>query len=539
MKHWWKNAVIYQIYPKSFQDSNGDGIGDLRGIIQRLPYLKKLGIDAIWLSPVYKSPEIDNGYDISDYEDIDPSFGTLNDMDELIKQAQQLGIRIVMDLVVNHTSDQHPWFIESKKNRDSPYRNFYIWRDPVNGHEPNNLQSGFLGSAWKYDKNSGQYYLHLWSPEQPDLNWSNPQVREKIYKMINFWINRGISGFRMDAIELIGKDPDKKIIANGPKLHDYLKEMNKYTFSKKDILTVGETWQTNPKIIEKYTDPKNKEFSMVFQFSGQGIDTIPGKEKWDYKSVTPQELKKVFTDWQVGYNFEHMWLGLVLENHDLPRVISRWGNDNNLRIPCAKMFAIVTHMMKGTPFIYQGEEIGMTNFHFKYISEVRDIESKNMYKERLSKGYSKAEVIAEINAKSRDNARTPMQWNTKRNAGFTTGTPWININPNYKSINVDACLKDPLSIFNTYKRLIQLRHDNENIMEGSFRIYENQNQNVLSYIRQSADKKWLIVANLSSVEQNFSSGYKTKKVLLTNYRPRKSMEKIRLKPYEAFVVSVC
>ncbi|MFR4788949.1 MAG: alpha-glucosidase, partial [Lactobacillus acidophilus] len=473
MASWWKNAVVYQVYPKSFQDSNGDGIGDLQGIISRLDYLEKLGIDAIWLSPVYQSPGVDNGYDISDYEAIDPQYGTMADMDELISKAKEHHIKIVMDLVVNHTSDQHKWFVEAKKGKDNQYRDYYIWRDPVDEHEPNDLKSAFSGSAWKYDERSGQYYLHFFADQQPDLNWQNTELRQKIYNMMNFWLDKGIGGFRMDVIELIGKDPDKNIRENGPMLHPYLQEMNKATFGKRDVMTVGETWNATPKIAEEYSDPDRHELSMVFQFENQSLDQQPGKEKWDLKPLDLGELKKVLVKWQTKIDFDHAWNSLFWENHDIPRVISRWGNDQEYRVQCAKMFAIILHMMHGTPYIFNGEEIGMTNCPVKNIDEVEDIESINMYNERLAEGYDEEELIHAINVKGRDNARRPMQWNDEKNAGFSEVDPWLSVNPNYKDINVENALADPNSIFYTYQKLIKLRHENPIVVDGDFSLVSN------------------------------------------------------------------
>ena len=399
MTPWWKKSVIYQIYPKSFQDSNGDGIGDLPGIITRLDYLAKLGIDAIWLSPVYQSPGIDNGYDISDYQAIDPQYGTMDDMDNLILEAKKRNIKIIMDLVVNHTSDQHAWFVEARKNKENPYRDYYIWRDPVDGHEPNELQSAFSGSAWQYDETTKQYYLHFFAKQQPDLNWSNSIVRDKIYQMMNYWIDKGIGGFRMDVIELIGKEPDKMVRENGKMLHPYLQEMNQKTFGQSDLLTVGETWNATPKIAEDYSDPARHELSMVFQFENQTLDQKDGCSKWDLKPIDLVELKKILVKWQTELDFKHAWNSLFWENHDIPRVISRWGNDQKYRVVCAKMFAIVLHLMHGTPYIFNGEEIGMTNSPVKNIDEVEDIESINMYNERLAAGYDKDELLHGLNGR--------------------------------------------------------------------------------------------------------------------------------------------
>ncbi|WP_242367616.1 glycoside hydrolase family 13 protein [Lactobacillus intestinalis] len=538
MTPWWKKAVVYQVYPKSFQDSNGDGIGDLKGITFRLDYLKKLGIDAIWLSPVYQSPQVDNGYDISDYEAIDPQYGTMADMDKLISEAKKRGIRIVMDLVVNHTSDQHKWFIEARKSKDNPYRDYYIWRDPVDGHEPNELKSAFSGSAWKLDEKTGQYYLHFFADQQPDLNWKNPILRQKIYDMMNFWIDKGIGGFRMDVIELIGKDPDKLIRENGPMLHPYLQEMNKKTFGSKNLMTVGETWNSTPKIAEEYSDPGRHELSMVFQFENQSLDQQAGKEKWDLRPLNLGELKKVLVKWQTDIDFNHAWNSLFWENHDIPRVISRWGNDQEYRIQSAKMFAIILHLMHGTPYIYNGEEIGMTNYPVKSIDEVSDIESINMYNERLKAGYDTQSLIHAINVKGRDNARTPIQWNNAKNAGFTTGTPWLHVNPNYHQINVEAALKDPNSIFYTYQKLIKLRHNNPIVVDGDFELVKGTVEAVLAYYRKLKDTKWLIVANLSGQKQHFSSTDKVTDQIINNYTDHSNLTNLTLKPYEAFSVKV-
>lgn len=537
MTPWWKKAVIYQIYPKSFQDSNGDGIGDLPGIISRLDYLQKLGIDAIWLSPIYKSPGIDNGYDIADYEAIDPQYGTMADMKKLILEAKKRNIRIIMDLVVNHTSDQHPWFIEAKKSTNSPYRDFYIWRNPVNNHEPNNLKSDFSGSAWKFDQGTGQYYLHFFAPQQPDLNWQNPRLRQKIYDMMNFWLDMGIEGFRMDVIELIGKDPDKKIRENGPKLHTYLQEMNQAVLANRDVVTVGETWSATIDSAKKYSDPEQHELSMIFQFENQNIDKQPGKSKWDLKPYKASNLKEVLLKWQTEFDYEHAWNSLFWENHDIPRVISRWGNDSKYRVQSAKMFAIALHLMRGTPYIYNGEEIGMTNCPINDISEVEDLESINMYNERLSQGYSKAEIIKSINAKGRDNARRPMQWSKEASSGFTSGKPWLAINSNYKEINVQAALMDPQSIFYTYQHLIKLRHENKIVVSGSFTTAISS-PNVLAYYRELNDQCWLIVANLSENEEHFSTSAEIKQFLISNYSAPQSFDNIVLRPYEAFAVEI-
>lgn len=537
MKPWWKNAVIYQIYPKSFQDSNGDGIGDLNGIIARLDYLQKLGIDAVWLSPIYQSPGVDNGYDISDYQAIDPQYGTMADLDRLITEAKKRNIRIIMDLVVNHTSDKHQWFIEARKSKNNPKRDFYVWRDPVDGHEPNDLTSNFSGSAWQYDQTTGQYYLHFFAPEQPDLNWQNPKLRQKIYEMMTFWLDKGIGGFRMDVIELIGKEPDRKIGANGPKLHPYLQEMNQKVLANRDVMTVGETWSADLGTVTKYTDPARHELSMVFQFENQQVDQQAGKEKWDLAPYQPVALKKILIKWQTQLDYRHAWNSLFWENHDLHRVISRWGSDTTYRVQSAKMFAIVLHLMRGTPYIYNGEEIGMTNYPVKDITEAADLESINMYHDRLKKGYSKQELLKAINVKGRDNARRPMQWSDELQAGFTSGEPWLKVNPNYQQINVQAALADPDSIFYTYQKLIRLRHENKIVVSGSFKPLITSDS-VLAYYRELGNQRWLIVANLSESKAQFTAPDQLEQVLLSNYSAPQTVQALTLKPYEAFAAIV-
>jgi glucan 1,6-alpha-glucosidase len=537
---WWQTAVVYQVYPRSFQDSDGDGIGDLRGIIRRLDYLEKLGITAIWLSPVYKSPNDDNGYDISDYQDIMSEFGTMDDMDELIEQADQRNIKIIMDLVVNHTSDEHKWFIESRKSKDNPYRDYYIWRDPVNGEAPNSLKSTFSGSAWDIDEETGQYYLHLFSKKQPDLNWENEKVRKEVWDMMNYWLEKGVGGFRMDVIDLVGKIPDKEITGNGPKLHDYLQEMNRETFGKYDVLTVGETWGATPEIAKLYSDPKRNELSMVFQFEHIGLDQQPGKEKWDHKPLEVNELKQVLSKWQTALGNEG-WNSLFWNNHDLPRIVSRWGNDTTYRVESAKMFAILLHLMKGTPYIYQGEEIGMTNYPVNDISEVEDIESVNMYHERLANGYKKENIIASINFKGRDNARTPIQWDRTENAGFTTGTPWLHVNPNYQEINVEANLEEPNSIFYCYQKLIQLRKDHPIIVWGDYELVTDTPEQVFMYLRHFEGETWSVVANFGEQTKTLQLEHfgQSSDVVISNYeRTSVNFQHLELKPYEAFAVKL-
>ena len=538
MTSWWQKAVVYQIYPRSFQDSNGDGIGDIPGIISRLDYLQLLGITAIWLSPVYKSPNDDNGYDISDYEDIMDEFGSMSDMEELIQEANKRDIKIVMDLVVNHTSDEHAWFVEAKKGKENPYRDYYVWRDPVNGDVPNDLHSTFSGSAWEYDEASGQYYLHLFSKKQPDLNWENKKVRQEVYDMMNFWLEKGIGGFRMDVIDLIGKLPDQSITGNGPMLHTYLQEMNQATFGSQDVMTVGETWGATPEIAKLYSDPTRNELSMVFQFEHIGLDQQEGKDKWDLKPLSIGQLKQVLSKWQASLGHEG-WNSLFWNNHDLPRIVSRWGNDKEYRVESAKMFAILLHMMKGTPYIYQGEEIGMTNCPISTIDEVDDIESINMYNERLGQGYTKEAIIESINAKGRDNARTPMQWDNSANAGFTTGTPWLHVNPNYPEINVEQSLADEDSVFYTYIKLIELRKEHAIVVWGEYELIEETEEEVFAYYREFSGEKWLVVANFSESKQTFTLKEEIGEVLVHNYHTSlpKSGE-VSLKPYEAFAAKI-
>lgn len=537
-KKWWQEVVVYQIYPRSFKDSNGDGIGDIQGMIEKLDYLEKLGIGAIWLSPVYKSPNDDNGYDISDYEAIMTEFGTMEDMEAFLSEANKRNIKVVMDLVVNHTSDEHRWFIESKKGIDNPYRDYYVWADPADdGGVPNDLRSTFSGTAWEFDEESGQYYLHLFSKKQPDLNWQNKEMRQSVYDMMNFWIDKGIGGFRMDVIDLVGKVPLEGITNNGPLLHEFLQEMNQATFGKHDLLTVGETWGATPEIAKLYSNPTRNELSMVFQFEHIGLDQEPGKEKWDLRSVNLAELKTVLAKWQTELG-NAGWNSLFWNNHDLPRMISRWGNDQEYRVESAKMLAILLHMLKGTPYIYQGEEIGMTNTPISDISEAKDIETINMYNERLEQGYTKEEIITSINVKGRDNARRPIAWNTSENGGFTTGTPWIALNENYKEINVEAALNDSDSIFYTYQKLVQLRKDNPIMVWGDFELVDTAN-NVFSYYREYRGERWLVVTNFSNEEQPFSSEAEIEKVIIQNDKENIiGLKEMRLRPWQAFVVKV-
>ena len=491
---WWKNAVIYQIYPRSFQDSNGDGIGDLAGITKRLDYLETLGIDAIWLSPVYRSPQDDNGYDISDYCDIDPMFGTLEDMEVLIGEAKKHHIRIIMDLVLNHSSDEHRWFQEAKKSRDNPYHDYYVWRDGVEGTPPNDMKATFGGSAWTWVPEVGQYYFHQFSVKQPDLNWDNPALRQELYKAIRFWMDKGVGGFRLDVIDQIAKDPDLKITSNGPMLHAYLRELNANTFGGTDLVTVGEAWGATVQNAPIYSDPRGKEFSMVFQFEHIGLDQIPGKAKWDLAPLQLSALKEVLTEWQVGLHGKG-WNSLFWNNHDLPRIVSRWGNDGAYRQESAKMLATLLHGMQGTPYIYQGEELGMTNVVFPTIDDYRDIETLHMYRDRMAAGYDEADVMRSIHAKSRDNARTPMQWDTSANAGFTTGTPWMQVNPNYTAINAADEAADGTSVFHYYQTLIRLRKQYPIFSEGDFTLLFADHPALFAYQRRLGDQVMTVLCN--------------------------------------------
>ena len=541
-KKWWHNSVVYQIYPRSFKDSNGDGIGDLKGIISKLDYIKFLGVDVLWISPIYKSPNVDNGYDISDYCDIMDEFGTMDDMKLLIKEAKSRDIKIMMDLVVNHTSDEHKWFKESRKSRDNEYRDFYVWRNPVNGDVPSSLKSNFGGSAWTLDKSTGQYYLHMHDKKQPDLNWDNQRVREKIYEMMNFWLDLGIEGFRMDVIELIGKDVDNLLIVNGPNLHTYIQEMNKMTFGDRDIITVGETWAADTNIAKLYCDPKRKELGMVFQFEVISMDKQPGKRKWDLAPLNFVEFKKIFSKWQTELHSEG-WNSLFGNNHDLPRMVSRWGNDKEYRVESAKMLATMLHMQKGTPYIYQGEEIGMTNIRFDSIDDYNDIESLNMYKERLSQGYSLDEIMESIYAKGRDNARTPMQWNKENNAGFTTGIPWLKVNKNYKYINVEQAINDENSILYYYKELIKLRRESDVIKYGDYKLILEEHPEIFAYTRSWNDDNILVICNFYGNTINVFLGEeyskKDSQIILSNYKDAKILGRdIKLRPYEAIVYKV-
>jgi len=537
---WWKKAVVYQVYPKSFNDTTGSGVGDLAGITEKLDYLKELGITVIWLSPVYESPGDDNGYDISNYEQIDPAFGTMEDMEQLIAEAKKRGIYIVMDLVVNHTSDEHEWFEEAKSSRDNPYRDYYIWRDPVDGGVPNDLQSTFGGSAWEYSEETDQYYLHLFSKKQPDLNWENPAMRQDVYQMMNFWLDKGIGGFRLDVIDLIGKQPDQLVTADGPKLHDYLQEMNEATFGHQDVLTVGETWSATVQNAKQYSNPDGSELSMVFQFEHILLDQQDDGEKWDLKPLNLVDLKRTLAKWQTELGDEG-WNSLFWNNHDTPRIVSRWGNDEEYRQESAKLFAILLHLMKGTPYIYQGEEIGMTNYEMASLDDIYDIESINMYHERLAAGYSEADILTSINAKGRDHARTPMQWHgDQMHAGFTVGQPWIPVNDNFTEINVVQNLAEKDSVFATYQQLIQYRKDHDIVVKGDFQLLYPDHPAVFAYKRQWQDDAFVVLANVSEEEQTVDVAELTlNDVIINNYDEVTVREgQLTLEPYQAIAITI-
>ena len=536
---WWKNAVVYQIYPKSFQDSNGDGIGDIRGIISRLDYLEELGIDAVWISPMYCSPQDDNGYDISDYQDIDPMFGSLDDMEELIAKAKEKNIRIIMDLVLNHTSDEHRWFLEAKKGKDNPYHDYYVWKDGVEGTYPNDMKAAFGGPAWEWVPELNQYYFHQFSVKQPDLNWENPKVRREIYDMILWWMEKGVGGFRLDVIDQIAKEPDNGITNNGPRLHEFLQEMSRETFQKGDLITVGEAWGATPKIAKLYSNPDGTEFSMVFQFEHMVMDQQEGKEKWDLAPLPFVKLKKCLAKWQEEL-YGRGWNSLFWDNHDLPRIVSRWGDDGKYRKESAKMLALVLHGMQGTPYVYQGEELGMTNVRFSDISSYEDIETLNMYRERLDAGYKEDEIMKSIYAKSRDNARTPMQWSGEKNAGFTTGKPWIRVNPNYTDINAESEKKDPDSVYHFYRKLIRMRKEYPVFVDGKFELLLPEDEQVFAYLRTDSDTQMLVCANFTGepAECQISGEWKEAQILLHNYADDvpECGESLQLKPYEAFIL---
>ena len=555
-KRWWKESVVYQIYPRSFCDSNGDGIGDLNGITSKLDYLKELGVDVIWLSPVYKSPNDDNGYDISDYQDIMDEFGTMEDFDRMLATAHEKGIKIMMDLVVNHTSDEHKWFIESRKSTDNPYRDYYIWRPAKeDGSLPNNWGSCFSGPAWEYDKTTDMYFLHLFSKKQPDLNWDNPVVRQEVFDMMNWWLEKGVDGFRMDVISLISKEqpelPDKEpgingyatfnVSANGPHVHEYLQEMRQKALNNADTITVGECSGVTLEEAKKYARSDEKELNMVFQFEHMDVDSDEKAGKWTTRKMDLRDLKKILTRWQKGLQ-DIAWNSLYWENHDQPRSVSRFGNDSDkYREISAKMIATCIHMMQGTPYVYQGEELGMTNCPFNTLENFRDLESINAFHELTEQGkMTEEEMMAAIGYKGRDNARTPMQWDDSANAGFSgaDATPWIMVNPNYTKINAKDQVSREDSVFKYYQKLIRLRHESDLIVYGTYDLILDDDKDIYAYIRTLGDEKLIVYCNFSEntreveLPEEFTDG----KILISNYNDAKVSEKITLRPYEAIVI---
>lgn len=552
-KRWWKESVVYQIYPRSFCDSNGDGIGDLNGITGKLDYLKELGIDVIWLSPVYKSPNDDNGYDISDYQAIMDEFGTMEDFDRMLATAHEKGIKIMMDLVVNHTSDEHKWFIESRKSTDNPYRDYYIWRPAKeDGSLPNNWGSCFSGPAWEYDKTTDMYFLHLFSKKQPDLNWDNPAVRQDVFDMMNWWLKKGVDGFRMDVISLISKEPglpDKEtgingyatfnVSANGPHVHEYLQEMRQKALNNADTITVGECSGVTLEEAKKYARSDEKELNMVFQFEHMDVDSDEKAGKWTTRKMDLRNLKKILTRWQKGLQ-DIAWNSLYWENHDQPRSVSRFGNDSDeYREISAKMLATCIHMMQGTPYVYQGEELGMTNCPFNTLDNFRDLESINAFHELTEQGkMTEEDMMAAIGYKGRDNARTPMQWDDSAYAGFSTANPWIMVNPNYTKINAKDQVNRENSVFKYYQKLIKLRHESELIVYGTYDLILDDDKDIYAYIRTLGDEKLIVYCNFSEntreveLPEEFTNG----KVLISNYIDAKVNHKITLRPYEAIVI---
>lgn len=549
---WWKKSVVYQIYPMSFKDTTGNGLGDLQGIIDKLDYIKSLGADVIWLTPIYESPQKDNGYDISDYYKIDPKYGDMKTFESLLSEAHKREIKIIMDMVVNHTSTENIWFKEALSSKDNPYRDFYIWKDGKNNEAPNNWQSKFGGSAWKYDEASEQYYLHLFDVTQADLNWENPKLRDNIYNIMEFWLNKGVDGFRLDVINLISKDQDfhndtlntasedgRKFYTDGPRIHEFLKEMNQNAFSKyNEILTVGEMSSTSIENCVKYTKSEEKELSMTFSFHHLKLDYING-EKWTLAKFDFIKLKQILSSWQYGMINGGGWNALFWCNHDQPRVVSRFGDDVNYHDKSAKMLATTLHLLQGTPYIYQGEEIGMTNAYFEKIEDYKDVESINAYNMLKAEGKSEDYTMAVLKQKSRENARTPMQWANSQNAGFTSGTPWIKVSSNYKNINVENALKNEDSIFYHYQKLIKLRKENDIVSYGDFQIILENDPEIFAYIRCYNNEKILVINNFYGNNTTFNLPEEFNlngeaEILISNYKDTKNnISKLELRPYEA------
>ena len=551
---WWRKAVVYQIYPKSFNDTTGNGVGDIQGIIDKLNYLKKLGVDVIWLTPIYASPQKDNGYDISDYFSIHEEYGTMEDFDRLLEEAHRLGIKVIMDIVVNHTSTEHEWFQKSKQSKESPYRDFYIWKDPIEGKEPNNWVSKFGGTAWQLDEKTGQYYLHLFDVTQADLNWENEEVREKVYDMMHFWFKKGVDGFRLDVINLISKDQrfldddhsvapgdGRKFYTDGPRVHEFMQEMNEKVFSKYDAMTVGEMSSTSIDHCIKYTNPERKELSMTFNFHHLKVD-YPNGEKWALADFDFQALKQILSKWQVEMYKGGGWNALFWCNHDQPRVVTRYGNDGEYHQQSAKMLATTVHMMQGTPYIYQGEEFGMTDPKFENISQYRDVETLNYFEIMKEQGVAEEDIMEIIKRKSRDNSRTPVQWDNSENAGFTTGTPWIGVPENYKLINAEAALVDENSIFYHYQSLNELRKQYEVVTSGDYQLILADHEQIFAYTRSYEDEILLVINNFYGKETVFKlpehlqvSSYESK-ILLSNYETSSDLQKeFTLQPYESIV----
>ncbi|AST91570.1 MULTISPECIES: alpha,alpha-phosphotrehalase [Sutcliffiella] len=552
---WWKRSVVYQIYPKSFHDTTGNGVGDIQGIISKLDYLKELGIDVIWLTPIYKSPQRDNGYDISDYYSIHEEYGTMEDFDRLLHEAHNRDIKVIMDIVVNHTSTEHEWFQQSKKAKDNKYRDFYIWKDgKENGSEPTNWQSKFGGNAWEFDKKTGQWYLHLFDVTQADLNWENEEVRQKVYEMMTFWFDKGVDGFRLDVINLISKNqnfPDddgsvapgdgRKFYTDGPRVHEFMNEMNQKVFSKYDSMTVGEMSSTTIDHCIKYTQPERNELSMTFNFHHLKVD-YPNGEKWSVADFDFQQLKDILSTWQIEMHKGGGWNALFWCNHDQPRIVSRYGDDKKYHKQSAKMLATSMHMMQGTPYIYQGEEFGMTNPGYNDISKYRDVESLNLYKMKIDEGFSEEEVLHILRHKSRDNSRTPVQWDSTPNAGFTKGTPWIDVAENFNEINAAVALNEKDSIFYHYKQLIELRKQYDVITWGDFQLIYKNHPEIFAYVRNWQDEKLLVVNNFYGKETDFTlpnevdASNMQAEILLTNYDDSSiNYKKLTLRPYESIV----
>ncbi|MGL5348021.1 MAG: alpha,alpha-phosphotrehalase [Peptostreptococcaceae bacterium] len=550
-KDWFKKSSVYQIYPKSFNDSNNDGIGDINGIIEKLDYIKNLGVDVIWLTPIYVSPQMDNGYDIADYYNIDPIFGTMEEFEELLKQVHNKGMKLIMDMVVNHTSTEHKWFKEALKGEDNPYHDFYIWKKTDNNESPNNWKSKFGGSAWKYVEELDKYYLHLFDVTQADLNWENPKLREAIYKMMNYWMEKGVDGFRLDVVNLLSKDQEfpndtlespnhdgRRFYTDGPRIHEYLNNINRNVFSLyKNSMTVGEMSSTTIEHCINYTNPENEELDMTFSFHHLKVD-YPNGEKWALAPFDFKKLKEILFDWQVKMQEGNGWNAMFWCNHDQPRALSRFGNDEEYRVESAKMLATAIHLMRGTPYIYQGEEIGMTNPKFESLDKYRDVESINAYDNLIKKGYSESEVLDILKSKSRDNSRTPIQWSEE--GGFSDGSSWIPMASNYKEINANNEVKDENSVYNYYKKLINLRKECDIISNGSITPILKDDKNVLAYIREYENEKLLVVCNFFKEEAEITICEEIlsleNEMMITNYNDRKLSKNMILKPYECFAI---